>query len=171
MNNVKSNINSHKNILKKKIGKTNQKKCNCQKSKKALCPLNGTCVISNVIYEASVITASTVKRYVGSTGGEFKKRWYGHMSDIRDITERRKDSPSTSTELSKYIQKLFNEKEKYEIKWKILRKIRQTDETIQKICTTCNLERLEIALANRKELLNRRSELVGKCVHYQRCYF
>ena len=74
-------INSHnKKILEnqdKKTKKTNQKKCNCQKSKKGLCPLNGNCVISNVIYEATVITDSTVKSYVGLTGGEFKKRWYG----------------------------------------------------------------------------------------------
>ena len=94
----------------------------------------------------------------------------GANSQRKNFIKNFKNS-STSTELSNYIQKLFNEKEKYEIKWKILRKIRQTNETIQKICTTCNLERLEIALANHKELLNRRSELFGKCVHYQRCYF
>ena len=35
---------------------------------------------------------------------------------------------------------------------------------------TCNLERLEIAFAKTKSLLNSRSELVGKCKHFAKFY-
>ena len=140
------------------------KKCNCQKQRKDMCPLEGECVISTVIYEAEVTSENLIRRYVGSTGGQFKKRWYKHKSDFNNQKNK------LSTELSKYIWKLKESNKKYDIKWKILRKIKQTDETIKKVCTTCNLEKLEISSANKNELLNKRSELLGKCVHHQSLY-
>ena len=168
MANVKSVIQSHnKKILTKdlKIREKSEKTCNCQNKKKAECPLSGNCVVENVIYEATVTTPHAEKKYVGSTGGFFKKRWYKHISDFNNKKQR------LSTELSKYIWKLKDDKTDFKIKWKILRKIRQKGETIKKVCTTCNLEKLEIALADKRKCLNKRSELVGKCIHYQRLYF
>ena len=176
MPNMKSMINGHnKKILTKSHDypdKTDQdrRKCNCQKKKKDLCPLNGNCVISNVIYEATISTNDETKKYIGSTGGEFKKRWYGHMKDIKDVEGRRKALPATSTELAKYVQKLTDKREEYNIEWKVLRKINQNSHA-SKVCTTCNLERYEIAMADKRSILNKRKELVGKCVHHQKCYF
>ena len=166
MANIKSIIQSHnKKILTETRQSTeNEKKCNCQKQRKDMCPLAGECIIENVIYEAEVKSDTTIKRYVGSTGGGFKKRWYKHKSDFNNKKNK------LATELSKHIWKLKDKNKKYEIKWKILRKIKQTDKTIKKVCTTCTLEKLEISIANKNELLNRRSELLGKCVHHQNLY-
>ena len=140
-----------------------EKKCNCKNKEE--CPLDGECNVSNVIYEATVTTKDTVRSYVGSTGGPFKKRWYKHRSDFSNKKQR------LSTELSKYIWNLKEDQTEFSLKWKILRKIKQTNDAIKKVCSTCNLEKLEIALADRRKTLNKRSELVGKCVHYQKLYF
>ena len=87
------------------------------------------------------------------------------MSDFRNKNKR------TSTELSKHIWELKDNGIKYRVNWKILRKVKQTDDTINKVCTTCNLEKLEIACADKNIYLNKRSELIGKCKHHQKCYF
>ncbi len=153
--------------------------------------LDGKCVIRNVIYQATVFTTSTnssagssgdsvssnsetasssansssVKLYVGSTGGWFKKRWYKHRADFRNKKMR------LSTELSKYIWKLKDEGTDFKIKWKVLRKIGKGGGGARKVCSTCNLEKIEIAKADRRKCLNKRNELVGKCVHHQKLFF
>ena len=137
--------------------------CNCRN--KALCPLQGKCQVKNVIYKATVTSSKGVKHYIGSTGGEFKKRFYNHTSSFKHPQKK------FSTELSKYIWKLKEKNIDYKIEWKILRKIKQRNEKLHKICQTCNLERIEIALADKRSALNRRSEMTGKCVHFQNSYF
>ena len=37
---------------------------------------------------------------------------------------------------------------------------------LSRICTLCNIERLEIAFADKKTSLNSRTELVSKCRHF-----
>ena len=150
MTNMKAIIQSHNQKILREKQDNQKKKCNCQKSKKEACPLIGECNIKNVIYEASVISEKSEKKYVGSTGGEFKKRWYQHMSDFRNKNKR------TSTELSKHIWELKDNGIKYRVNWKILRKVKQTDDTINKVCTTCNLEKLEIACADKNIYLNKK---------------
>ena len=164
MMNVKSIIQAHnKMILSDKVNHEKSARCNCKK--KDECPLDGECIIKNVIYKATVRTNNSTKLYVGSTGGWFKKRWYKHRADFRNKNLR------LSTELSKYIWKLKDEGTEFDINWKILRKIRQEGDSIKKVCSTCNLEKLEIALADKRKCLNKRNELIGKCVHYQKLYF
>ena len=138
--NVKSIIQSHNKMVLSEKGEEESARCNCKK--KGECPLNGECVIKNVIYEATVTTSNSVRLYL-----------------------------RLSTELSKHIWKLKEEGEDFDIKWRILRKIRQKGGSIRKVCSTCNLEKLEIALADRRKCLNKRNELIGKCVHYQKLYF
>jgi hypothetical protein len=40
-----------------------------------------------------------------------------------------------------------------------------------RICSTCNLEKLEIALADKRSLLNKRAELSSSCPHFRKKYF
>ena len=42
---------------------------------------------------------------------------------------------------------------------------------LSRICTLCNIERLEIAFADKKTSLNSRTELVGKCRHFSKFNF
>ena len=53
------------------------------------------------------------------------------------------------SELSKYIWELKNNNTWYELKWKSMHKIRKL-KNVGKICKTCNLEKNEIALADKK---------------------
>ena len=79
-------------------------------------------------------------------------------------------SKKESTRLSKFVHSIkVNETDlKKTIKWEFLHKMNQNRPG--KICSLCNLERLEIAFANTKSFLNSRSELVGKCKHFTKFY-
>ena len=84
MENVKSLISRHN---KKVQSRTNNKKyqdsnvCNCRS--KDSCPLNSKCLQKNVVYKATITTQNEIKKYIGSTRGLFKKRWYAHISDLK----------------------------------------------------------------------------------------
>ena len=137
--------------------------CNCRD--KAKCPLQGECLVKNVIYEAKVITSDDEERiYVGSTGNEFKERFRGHKSSFNNAKKRK------STALSEYIWTKKDNNITFEINWRILQRIRalagQTGG-----CKTCNLERYEIARADKKKRLNKRKELLTTCPHNKLGYF
>ena len=161
--NCKQVITSHnKKLLRSKTDyNTTTKKCNCRNKKE--CPLNNNCLEKNIIYEATIISENEEKSYVGSTGNTFKSRYGGHKS-----TFNKKDTNHTA--LSKYIWKLKDKNIEYEIKWKIIQKTRAIKST-KNGCNLCNLERLEIAKANKNKALNKRSELKTQCPHYKKQYF
>ena len=165
MSNMKNIIQGHNSKILNNLEhkEATDEKCNCRK--KDQCPLKGRCQISNVVYKATIKSATGTRHYVGSTGGPFKLRYYNHMSSFKH--EKKK----FSTELSKYVWKIKGKNEDYNIEWKILNKIRQNKKKIQRICQTCNLERIAIALSDKRDTLNKRSELTGKCVHFQSLYF
>ena len=85
------------------------------------------------------------------------------MSDIKNIE-------NNGTELSKYIWKLKDDKIVYNIKWKILHKIGK-NKNVKTICNTCNLEKYEIAMANKRIILNKRNDLFSNCPHFRKLYF
>ena len=136
--------------------------CSCKD--KTCCPLDGKCLTKNVIYEAQVVTGNRTKIYIGSTGNDFKSRYYTHKSSL-------KHRGSNETELSKFIWGLKDANKDYKLTWKILRKIKGGGASAQNVCTTCNLEKIEIANADRRKLLNTRSELNNTCPHFRNFYF
>ena len=89
MPNVKSVISSHnKYILSNFNSQTKQPDtCNCRK--KPDCPLEGKCLQSNVIFQATVTTARTTETYVG-LATNFKERcfpwnWLAQMTSTNPI--------------------------------------------------------------------------------------
>ena len=76
--NLKAKIAGHnKAILEKsRLNNVQAKTCNCQKGK--VCPLEGKCVVDNVVYMAEVTTREEASGdghlYVGLVGGPFKLR-------------------------------------------------------------------------------------------------
>ena len=64
----------------------------------------------------------------------------------------------------------YMKKTKKKIKWKIVRQINSKFKP-NFMCSLCNLERLYIANANKRKILNKRNELVTQCPHYPREYF
>ena len=71
-------------ILNQQVKHVNyKKKCNCRN--KNLCPLDGTCLTKNIIYEATVTTTSGNSRtYIGMTENEFKTRYNNHKLSFKD---------------------------------------------------------------------------------------
>ena len=92
MNNTKQIIDSHnKRILKSsqctdltKTTPKTTKNCNCRQ--KNACPLNGNCLQTSVIYQASVTRKdnNTTETYIGLTENEFKVRYSSLRNSIRD---------------------------------------------------------------------------------------
>ena len=86
-----------------------QNNCNCRK--KDECPLNGNCQEKELIYQATVSSEGVPdENYIGLTSGTFKKRFDGH-----NINFRNKEVKGTT--LSKYIWKLQEDGENFEINW------------------------------------------------------
>ena len=160
--NIKATIQAHnKKLLSKATEKpaANVKKCNCQKSKKDKCPLQGHCVRKDVIYEAT--TAETPPhKYIGSTEN-FKARYSGHKSSFKDPNMKH------NTALSKHIwdNNLGTEPS---LKWRIVAEA-PSYQLGQRACQLCCTEKL-IIMKNfsNPQFLNQRSELAQKCRHRAR---
>ena len=81
MANMKSIIQGHNSkILNVNEHDERNKPCNCRDKKS--CPLQGRCQVRNVIYKATVTSSDGIKHYIWSTGGDFKKRSYNHVSSF-----------------------------------------------------------------------------------------
>jgi hypothetical protein len=161
--NMKAVLNAHNKKVTNKddTSKTKAPLCNCEEINK--CPVEGRCLLKNVVYKADVSTKSTeTKSYIGSTKRAFKKRYEEHLSSF--------EGKRTGTKLSRYIEDLKYSNQKYNIRWKIIKQSHQSSPNI-KFCTLCNLERMEIARATKRNLLNSRNELVTQCPHNPKMFF
>ena len=158
-----SSMPSAKNLIKQhnlKILNKNrdkiQRPCNCRI--KESCPLNGKCLHQCMVYEAEVSTNTTYKEYYGASEGEFKSRYNNHTQSFRNI------SHINDTELSKYLWTLKANGTDYHLKWSM-----ESYASRYKCGTRrYNLrltEKMIIAVAEPKVLLNKRTELISKCPH------
>ena len=132
--------------------------CNCRK--KPDCPLEGKCLQSNVIYQATVTTATTTETYVG-LATNFKERYRNHQSSFRRSNRR------NETELSKYIWTLQDSNKPFQIKWKVLKKCKAYS-NISKKCNLCLYEKFIIICKKELCSLNRRNELASSRPHRNR---
>ena len=113
MPNMKSIISSHnKHVL---SNSTTQQPDTCNCRKKPDCPLEGKCLQTNVIYQATVTTETTTETYVG-LATNFKERYRNHQTSFRHLNRR------NETELSKYVWTLQDDKKSFKIKWTVLKK-------------------------------------------------
>ena len=88
-----------------------QRKCNCRKRE---CPLGGNCLISEIVYKATVKPdKGDCKVYYGLTENTFKKRWDSHQTSFRHQNYR------NATELSKFAWYQKENGINYEMKWDI----------------------------------------------------
>ena len=164
MNNVKSIITKHNAHIIRNSQSQNTETDNCNCDNKNTCPLAKQCMTNNIIYKATVTTNNTndTKHYIGMTATTFKERYANHTSSFR----HKKDS--NKTELSKHIWKLKENNRDYTIKWSILKHaISYTGRS--KRCNLCLEEKFCILKdINKDNLLNKRSEIFGKCRHKNR---
>jgi len=133
MSNIKQLIDGHnKAILKNtKTAQPRQdegKKCNCRKKEE--CPLDGECLVSEFVYQATVNTQDTKEIYIGLTANQSKARYRNHQMSFRH--ERRRNE----TELSKHLWKLKEENKDFTVTWKILAKAKPYT-NLTKRCNLC----------------------------------
>ena len=133
--------------------------CNCRK--KEDCPSEGKCRTENITYKCIVSTSRHPdKAYLETAEGDFKKRYYNHISSFKNKTKINK------TTLAKYFREL---KQKHNITptliWYFVKSV-PSYSNITKICMLCLHEEFEILTTpNQDELLSKRSELVSNCCH------
>ena len=161
MPNVSSIIKTHNKQTLKVDETPNSKTCNCRS--KELCPLQGNCLATNIVYNAEVTSQNQRRTYIGLTEPAFKLRYSNHLQSFRH--ERYKNS----TELSKFIWGLKQRNIPYTIKWSIASRARPYSNE-SKRCDLCLTEKLLIMNANKQSLLNKRPELISKCRHQNKFY-
>ena len=159
MKNMEAIIKGHNNKLMRKAhegenqGKE-KKSCNCRGGTDE-CPLAGKCLTEAIVYKAEI----DGMEYIGSAGGTFKQRWYGHK---RTFTNH----DAGQTALSSYIRDrglCYRN-----VKWTIHKKASPRPKGA-KFCDVCLSEKLAISKTiNRPECLNRRREFGCKCPHRYR---
>jgi len=165
MPNVASIINEHNTRVRDSDQARNvpQRQCNCRRPSE--CPLNGECLTSEVVYQATVETddGEAPRTYIGASGTALKQRLANHQTSFKHETKE------NSTELSKHVWRLKRAGKRYSIRWKVLKKARAYSNTSRR-CNLCLTEKLAILEADRAQLLNKRSELVSKCRHENKFY-
>ena len=155
---MKTIINTHNKQILKTPEPDNERKCNCPKTKPS-CPLDGHCLIKNIVYKASVTPESSApKQYIGITSTPFKERLGNHNQTFKN------KSPSHSTELSKYLWSLKERNEQYTLKWSIIQKATPYNPATKR-CNLCLAEKYHIMTSDKNITLNKRHELMGKCRH------
>ena len=161
MQNVENIISSHNKKLLNKKQNTDAKECNCRSNK--TCPLDGKCLTSGIVYQATVThkdseNSEKQATYVGLTENTFKTRFNGHTDSFKHKEKR------FATTLSQYIWKLKEKQVQYTINWKILSKAKPYSPSTKK-CFLCLEEKYFIICKPEISTLNKRNELVNKCRH------
>ena len=168
MNNTKQVIDNHnKRILHSshssytkdnKDGTRTNKTCNCRQ--KNNCPLNGNCLQSSVVYQATVTRNdnNTSETYIGLTETDFKTRHRNHTASFRHAKHK------NSTELSKHIWTLKNDNIDHSISWRVLSSSSPYNGS-SKRCNLCLKEKFRIIYRPDLSSLNKRNELVSSCRH------
>ena len=133
MPNLKSVISSYNKYVLSNFNSPTQQPDTCNCRKKPDCPLEGKCLQSNVIYQATVTTATTTETYVG-LATNFKERYRNHQSSFRRSNRR------NETEPSKYTWTLQDSEKPFQVKWKVLKKCKPYSNN-SKQCNLCLYEK------------------------------
>ena len=111
--NLKKIISSQNSkIIRQFENKDQNKTCNCPKTK--TCPLQGKCLLDNVVYQATVKSDNSEETYVGLASTTFKSRLGNHHKAMKNSKYRH------DTTLSLHIWDLKDKGEEYEIHWKFI---------------------------------------------------
>ena len=133
-------------------------KCNCRGGP-GNCPADGVCMTEEVVYEATV-TAPGVeeRRYFGSAATSLKLRVNNHKCDFRNRGRQH------STTLSTHVWSLKDQGLEPDVRYRIVARARAYSPVTRR-CGLCVAEKLAIAKGDPRFMLNKRSEIAGKCRH------
>ena len=151
-------LNSSKHADKSADNTNDIKSCNCRQ--KNACPLNGNCLQSSVIYQATVKRHHTniSETYIGLKENYFKTRYRNHIASFRDARHR------NSAALSKHIWTLKDSNIDHSFSWRIISS-RSSYNSSSKRCNLCLREKFFIIYRPDLSSLNKRNELVSSCRH------
>ena len=143
--------------------------CNCRgEERKKNCPLPGYCTIENVVYSAEVSTGpeSESKVYIGASEPSFKLRHSNHNTSFKHSSHHK------DTCLSAHVWDCKESgKKNIQFKWSVVKQTHGYNR-VSKTCDLCLNEKLEILnFKDRDRLLNKRSELISKCRHFNKYLF
>ena len=157
-NHNKHILNSPKHRVKSTDNSVHNKSCNCRQ--KNTCPLNGNCLQSSVIYQATVKRNdnNTSETYIELTENPFKTRYRNHTASFRHTKHR------NSTELSKHVWSLKDNNIDYSISWRIISSSSSYNSS-SKRCNLCLKEKFLIICRPDLSSLNKRNELVSSWCH------
>ena len=128
------------------------------------CPMsNVQCPMSNVQCPMSNVQCPVHYHYIYIYSGTFKQRFTQQKLSFKN------NKYSNSTELSKYIWQLKDNKTDYQIQWNIITAA-QPYSNISKRCDLCTSEKLYIMNGNDNNPLNKRSGLLSECRHENEYY-
>ena len=158
MGNMKSIILNHNKKIVNNAPQNHDKTCNCNKSNRPNCPLNGNCLQKCVIYQAKIDTVNKTAYYIGSTANTFKERFTQHKSSFKNENKKH------STLLSTFVWK-ENLNPNPKINWTIL-KTSHPYKPGSKLCHLCLDEKLSIVQnIGNTHFLNLKKEIGTRCPH------
>ena len=149
--NMGSVISSHNRKIIKKFLSSQVPKiptCNCRGGT-VRCPLQGACLVKNIIYEARVTSESGTKVYTGQTSTDFKTRYNNHQSSF-NLPHK-----ESTTTLSAYIWYLKRKDESYKITWSKIKSAQPYSPESGR-CQLCTAEATAISRMDRNTSLNLR---------------
>ena len=139
-----------------------QRECNCRVISE--CPLNGKCLLKNLVYQATiepknlVNTNFKVETYIGLTSTTFKARLANHKASIKNR------GLMASCKLAQHCWSLKDNKVDFNIRWKIICRAK-TFSPINNVCNLCLNEKMFIVFFPSMASLNSRTELTTNCRH------
>ena len=139
MPNVKQLIDGHNRSILQSVETAQpqqdegKKTCNCRKKEES--PLDGECLVSEVVYQATVKTPAAQETYSGLTANQFKARYRNHQMSFRHVKRR------NETELSKHLWKLKDESKEFTVTWKIIAEAKPYT-NFTKRCNLCTTEKV-----------------------------
>ena len=156
--------------------------CNCLRSRRDNCPLQGKCLTKNLIYRADITETSsnTTHSYFGQCMRTFKERYREHCTSLTTPKKERQNSSSVlsiqdqidtkkqKSELAAHVWKLKEDQKPYKITWHIQRKAYPYRNGMR-VCDLCSWEKFYILLGDPKTTVNSRSELFFRCKSQRDC--
>ena len=93
----------------------------------------------------------------------FKTHFSGHKVLLKNKSHR------NDTSLSKYICELKDKETPFTINWSIVKRAKAYKGSTKR-CNICLTKKVCILSAQKSNLSNKRSELISKCRHENKCY-
>ena len=175
--NMKSIVDSHnRKLLAGQQHEDNQGLCNCLKSRKDNCPLQGKCLTKNLVYRADITdtTSNETHSYFGQCMRTFKdtsistpKKEKTNSSSTMTIREQIEIKKQKS-EFAAHVWKLKEGNRPFTIKWHIQKRAFPYTNGA-KSCDLCSWENFYILLGDPSTTIKSRSELFFRCKSQRDC--